>query len=112
MVRGIKIVDRFLVTEICSCSAPFPDISVDRNNDNRKGDKKTDIPDDEKKEYRREGRTSSLKGNSIIQNQYESDTCVSTLQFDLNINCFSDLIGKKIENPKNRLMNTKHRNLL
>ena len=100
VVRGIKIVDRFLVTEICSCSAPFPDISVDRSNDNRKGDKKTDIPDDEKKEYRREGRTSSLKENSIIQNQYESDTCVSTLQFDLNINCFSDLIGKKIEKPK------------
>ena len=100
MVRGIKIVDRFLVTEICSCSAPFPDISVDRNNDNRKGDKKTDIPDDKKKEYRREGRTLSLKGNSIIQNQYESVNCVSTLQFNLNINCFSDLIGKKIEKPK------------
>ena len=100
MVRGIKIVDRFLVTEICSCSAPFPDISVDRNNDNRKGDKKTDIPDDKKKEYRREGRTPSLKGNSIIQNQYESVNCVSTLQFNLNINCFSDLIGKKIEKPK------------
>ena len=62
MVRGIKIVDRFLVTEICSCSAPFPDISVDRSNDNRKGDKKTDIPDDKKKEYRREGRTPSLQG--------------------------------------------------
>lgn len=100
MVRGIKIVDRFLVTEICSCSAPFPDISVDRSNDNRKGDKKTDIPDDKKKEYRREGRTPSLKGNSIIQNQYESVNCVSTLQFNLNINCFSDLIGKKIEKPK------------
>ena len=40
MVCGIKIVDRFLVTEICSCSSPFPDISVDRSNDNRKGDKK------------------------------------------------------------------------
>ena len=100
MVRGIKIVDRFLVTEICSCSAPFLDISVDRSNDNRKGDKKTDIPDDKKKEYRREGRTPSLKGNSIIQNQYESVNCVSTLQFNLNINCFSDLIGKKIEKPK------------
>ena len=100
MVRGIKIVDRFLVTEICSCSAPFPDISVDRSNDNRKGDKKTDIPDDKKKEYRREGRTPSLKGNSIIQNQYESVNCVSALQFNLNINCFSDLIGKKIEKPK------------
>lgn len=100
MVRGIKIVDRFLVTGICSCSAPFPDISVDRSNDNRKGDKKTDIPDDKKKEYRREGRTPSLKGNSIIQNQYESVNCVSTLQFNLNINCFSDLIGKKIEKPK------------
>ena len=100
VVRGIKIVDRFLVTEICSCSAPFPDISVDRNNDNRKGDKKTDIPDDKKKEYRRGGQTPSLKGNSTIQNQYESVNCVSTLQFDLNINCFSDLIGKKIEKPK------------
>ena len=100
VVRGIKIVDRFLVTEICSCSAPFPDISVDRSNDNRKGDKKTDIPDDKKKEYRREGRTPSLKGNSIIQNQYESVNCVSALQFNLNINCFSDLIGKKIEKPK------------
>lgn len=100
MVRGIKIVDRFLVTEICSCSAPFPDISVDRNNDNRKGDKKTDIPDDKKKEYRRGGRTPSLKGNSTIQNQYESVNCVSTLQFNLNINCFSDLIGKKIEKPQ------------
>lgn len=100
MVRGIKIVDRFLVTEICSCSAPFPDISVDRNNDNRKGDKKTDIPDDKKKEYRRGGQTPSLKGNSTIQNQYESVNCVSTLQFNLNINCFSDLIGKKIEKPQ------------
>ncbi|WP_308034313.1 hypothetical protein [Neisseria lactamica] len=100
MVRGIKIVDRFLVTEICSCSAPFPNISVDRNNDNRKGDKKTDIPDDKKKEYRREGQTPSLKGNSTIQNQYESVNCVSTLQFNLNINCFSDLIGKKIEKPQ------------
>ena len=100
MIRGIKIVDRFLVTEICSCSAPFPDISVDRNNDNRKGDKKTDIPDDKKKEYRRGGQTPSLKGNSTIQNQYESVNCVSTLQFNLNINCFSDLIGKKIEKPQ------------
>ncbi len=62
--------------------------------------KKTDIPDDKKKEYRREGRTPSLKGNYIIQNQYESVNCVSTLQFNLNINCFSDLIGKKIEKPK------------
>jgi len=83
--------------EHTDATVAIPDISVDRSNDNRKGDKKTDIPDDKKKEYRREGRTPSLKGNSIIQNQYESVNCVSTLQFNLNINCFSDLIGKKIE---------------
>lgn len=100
MVRGIKIVDRFLVTEICSCSVPFPNISIDRNNDNRKGDKETDIPDDEKKDYRREAPTASHQDHSAIQNQHESATCTSTLQFELNINCFPDLIGKKIEKPK------------
>jgi hypothetical protein len=42
--------DRFLILELCSCSAPFPfsELHVIRDNDGRQAEKETDIPDEEK----------------------------------------------------------------
>lgn len=95
-VHGIKIIDRFLVTEICYCSAPFPNVIVMRNNDSRKANAETDIADDEKQPYTRE-KPVVQQDDLSIQNQYESAAYVPPVNFALDTTHFSDLVGKKVE---------------
>ncbi|URD66873.1 hypothetical protein LNQ82_06530 [Conchiformibius steedae DSM 2580] len=96
-VRGIPIYDRFLVTEICSCSAPFPNVIVIRHNDGRKANPETDIAENDKKPYQRQQPTATTDDNLAIQNQDESAYSHQPLQVKLNINCFDDLNSKKVE---------------
>ena len=99
-VRGIKIHERFFVTEICSCSAPFPNVIVDRDNDGRKANKETDISDEDKQTYQREQPTAGQKDNLAIQSEEESPAYIKPLQFTLNKDCFLDLANKEIEKPE------------
>lgn len=99
-VRGIKIHDRFFVTEICSCSAPFPNVIVDRDNDGCKANKETDISDEDKQTYQREQPTAEQKDNLAIQSEEESAAYTKPLQFTLNKDCFLDLANKEIEKPE------------
>lgn len=96
-VRGIPIHDRFFVTQICSCSAPFPNVVVARHNDGRKANPETDIADDNKKPYQRQQPTATTNDNLAIQNQDESAYSNQPLRLELNMNCFEDLNNKQVE---------------
>lgn len=97
-VRGIQIHgSRFLVTEICSCSAPFPNVIIARQNDNRKSNEPSNKPDNEKEVYQREKPIVQEDDNLPIQNQEECAAYVEPLVFNLNKQAFTDLANKEIE---------------
>lgn len=94
-VRGIKIIDRFLVTKIDLCSAPLPEAAGNRPNDGRKADKDTDIADEAKKVYQRE-MPKKQNGHLSIQSQEESAAYVPPLHFELDVAQFAGLANKKL----------------
>ncbi|MGH8075708.1 MAG: hypothetical protein ACREPE_00065 [Lysobacter sp.] len=107
--RGIELPaesgrKRWLIQELTSCSAPFPfeELEVVRDNDNRRADTETDLPDDEKRPaWAGPRRMAKLAADAQVQSDDSPEADIAAIDIPLAGERFGALRGKEIiKTPK------------
>lgn len=107
--RGIELPaeggrKRWLIQELTGCSAPFPfeELEVIRDNDNRRADTETDLPDDEKQPtWAGPRHMAKLSPDSQVQSDDAPEADIIAIDIPLAGERFGALYGKEIiKTPK------------
>lgn len=109
--RGIELPveggrKRWLIQELMGCSTPFPfeELEVVRDNDNRRADPETDLPDDEKRPtWAGPRHTAKTDAEAQVQSDDPPEADIVTVDISLASERFGALRGKEIiKTPKDQ----------
>ena len=95
--------NRWLIFEIMRCGAPFPyqELEVIRDNDSRKGDPETDLPEEEKRPaWAGPQRVPVLSSKSDLRSGEQTDAGLQRIQIHSAHERFDALLGKSVIKSK------------